>query len=173
MEEQSNKMPEDAFKIPEEALEKLHDPEYLHKQIEQGMTFQEILGYDEAQMEKFYGAAYDLFQEGRYQDAADGFVFLTTLNPYVHNFWLGLGMSEQLNEEYESAIVAYGMATMTDMESPVPHYHTAKCHYLMGDTDTALSFLNLAIELAADREPYTALKADAIATKARLEKRGQ
>lgn len=158
------------FEIPEEALEKLQDPEALRSHLAEGKTFQEILGYDDDTMEKFYGAAHSLFQQGRYQDSADAFVFLTTLNPYVHNFWLGLGMSEQRNEEYESALVAYGMATMTDMDNPLPHFHSGICYYLMGEFDTAVGVLDLAIELCAEREEHAGLKGDAASAKEKVGK---
>ncbi|MFQ5730114.1 MAG: CesD/SycD/LcrH family type III secretion system chaperone, partial [Waddliaceae bacterium] len=76
------------YKIPEEAIEKLKDPEVIRRQIEEGKTFQEIIGYSVDTMEKFYQGAYNLFQQQEYRKAADAFVFLTTLNPYVHNYWL-------------------------------------------------------------------------------------
>jgi len=159
------------FKIPEEAVEKLQDPEVLQEHLAEGRTFQEILEYSDETMEKFYHAAYNLFQNGLYHEAADAFVFLTTLNPYVHNFWLGLGMSEQRNEDYEAALVAYGMATMTDMDSPVPHYHSGHCYYLMGEYDTSVSVLDITIELCADAEEHASLKKDALTAKERVQKR--
>jgi len=158
------------FRIPKEAIERLKDPEVLRGHLSEGKTFQELLGYTNGTMEKFYSGAHLLYEQGMYQEAADAFVFLTTLNPYVHNFWLGLGLAEQHNEEYEAALVAYGMATMSDMDNPLPHYHSSRCHYLMGDYDTAVSMLDLAINLCFDDEKHSTVKSDAISAKLHIEK---
>ena len=146
------------FSIPEDALERLRDPEVLRQYVDEGKTFQEIIGYEEQTMVKFYGAARHIFEKGRYYDAANAFTFLTTLNPYVHEYWLGLGMSEQMIEEYESALVAYAMATMTDMGNPIAHYHTGTCYYRLGDNASAIIALELAIEQAAEVEEHAEIK---------------
>jgi type III secretion system low calcium response chaperone LcrH/SycD len=140
------------FQLSADALEKIKDPESIRRYFEEGKTFQEILGYSDISMEKLYRAAYTLFQQRRYQECSDAFTFLTTINPYVHNYWLGLGMSEQMVEDYEGALVAYAMATMTDLRNPIPHYHSANCYALLGDPDSAITSLDLAMERAANQE---------------------
>jgi type III secretion system low calcium response chaperone LcrH/SycD len=138
------------YDIPEEALEKLRDPDIIRRQISEGRTFQEVLGYTQDKMENFYVTAYNLFQKQEYEKAADAFIFLTTLNPYVHNYWLGLGMSEQLNESYHSGLLAYAMAILTDMQNPLPHYHSAKCYLGINEKENAIAALETALELAGE-----------------------
>lgn len=145
------------FIIPEDAKKILNDPEMIKKQIKEGLTFQEIIGYSEETMEKFYGAAYNLFQRKNYRDSANAFVFLTTLNPYVHNYWLGLGMSEQLNEEFEAALLAYAMAILTKIDNPIPHYHSARCYKAMNDYKNARASVDLAIQYSLDRDEFLTL----------------
>lgn len=149
------------FRIPKEILEKLKNPEYLPNQLAEGKSFQEILGFNSQTMDKFYGAAHNLFQQQKYEEAADAFVFLTTLNPRVHNYWLGLGMSHQLNQEYDNALLAYSMATLTDAENPLPHYHSAACYHEISDTRNALMSLELAIHCAGDNESHQGLRSKA------------
>jgi type III secretion system low calcium response chaperone LcrH/SycD len=132
---------EDEFQIPEEAIERLKDPEVIKTYIAEGKTFQEIIGYSEETMEKFYQGACKLFENHRYDDASDAFVFLTTLNPYVHNFWLALGMAEQAREEYSAALVAYGMAGVNEPGNPLSLWHSAHCYYLIGDRKASLEML--------------------------------
>lgn len=146
------------FQISKEALEKMKDPLHVKKQVEEGKTFQEILGYSIETMERFYEAAHSLFQKQQYEEAADAFVFLTTLNPKVHNYWLGLGMSEHMIEEYDSALMAYGMAIITNVENPLPHYHSASCYRALQDKNSALIALELAIRQAGDHRHYATIK---------------
>lgn len=158
------------YKIPEEAIEKLKDPEIIRRQIEEGKTFQEVLGYSVEAMEKFYQIAYNLFQQQEYQKAADAFVFLTTLNPYVHNYWLGLGMAEHLDGGYQGALLAYAMAILTDVENPVTHYHSATCYRALSDRQSALLSLEMAIRCAGDKPEHANLKEQALSAKAAMER---
>ena len=153
------------FTIPKEAKERLSNPKILHDLLSKGKTFQEIIGYSFATMEKFYSRAHHLYQDQRYEDAADAFMFLTTLNPNVHNYWLGLGMSEHMNEEYDAALIAYGMAIMTDVENPLPHYHSASCYNALQDKENALAAVELAIAYAGDKPEHAPIKQRALAAK--------
>jgi type III secretion system low calcium response chaperone LcrH/SycD len=146
------------FQIPKDAIEKLQDPEFLRKQVEEGKTFQEILGYNLETMEKFYTAACNLFQKQEYRQAADAFIFLSTLNPFVPTYWLGLGMSQQLDEEYRTALLAYGMAILTDVQNPLPHYHSGFCYRMLGEYENAKTSLDLAITTCNDFQEYGWLK---------------
>jgi len=156
------------YKIPEEALERLKSPDVLRRQMEEGLTFQEIIGYSHETMEKFYHVAHRLFQAQEYEKAADAFLFLTTLNPYVHHYWLGLGMAEQLNGGVQQALLAYAMAVLTNAESPVPHYHSASCYQVLNDRESALQSLQIAINCAGSSPEHSVLKERAIIAKQSL-----
>ncbi|MEC7839555.1 MAG: SycD/LcrH family type III secretion system chaperone [Chlamydiota bacterium] len=157
------------FKIPEDALEKLLDPRLLTKQFKEGKNFQEILGYSDETMEKFYQVGYNFFQKQNYEKSAEIFTFLTTLNPTVFNYWLGLGMAEQLLEEYHSALLAYAMAAMVDVSHPLPHYHTASCYRSILDDTSAISSLDLCILNATEKEEFEELLELAQKAKSQLE----
>jgi len=146
------------FHIPEDALKKLKNTEYLRKALNEGKSLKEIIGYSEEVMEKFYAAAYHLFQMKEYVKSADAFLFLTTLDPYVYNFWLGLGMSEQLKEEYESALIAYSMAILIDPHNPLPHFHSATCYQKTDNLQDMRASLELAIEYAGDLSEFIEIK---------------
>lgn len=146
------------FKIPEEALEKLKDPGILRRQLKEGKTFQDIIGYSVDVMEKFYQSACSLFERQEYKKAGDAFVFLTTMNPYVHNYWLGLGMSEQMNGSFQSALMAYAMAILTDVENPTAHYHSANCYKMLEDRENAEQSLEMALRCSIDKPEFTHFK---------------
>jgi type III secretion system low calcium response chaperone LcrH/SycD len=158
----------DEFKLSKKAKEKLKNKELLKRELANGKTPQEILGFKEETMAKFYRAAYQLFEHQRYIDAANAFLFLVTLNTHKHDYWLGLGMSAQLCGDYEGAIDAYEMAAITDVESPVPYFYLAKCLFAIHDRESALQALDLALEYAEGKDQFTDLIQQAKAAKALL-----
>jgi len=133
------------FPIPEDIGDKLSDPELFREQIKKGMTLQEILELTDEQLEMFYQAASTLYNENRLIEAVEAFTFLTTLNPMVANFWLGLGMAEQRIEEHGNALLAFAMAMMADDKSPLPHYQTALSYRALGEKSSALGAIELTL----------------------------
>lgn len=149
------------FKLSKKVKEKLKNKALLKKELAKGKSAQEILGFSDATMGKFYRAAYTLFEHKRYEDAANAFLFLATLNPHNHEYWLGLGMATQLCRDYESAIDAYELAALTDITSPIPYFYLAKCLFAIHDRESAIQALDLAIETANDIDEYAELKQQA------------
>lgn len=149
------------FKISKKVREKLKNKKLLKKQMAQGKTAQNILEFSDETMAKFYGAAYRLFEHGKYADAANAFLFLVTLNPYNHDYWVGMGMCSQLLKDYEMAIDAYEMAAICRIDSPVPYFYLAKCLFALHDRDSALQALDLAIEYAENHSEFDQLKQQA------------
>lgn len=156
------------FRLSPEAKAKLKNKKLLKKELAEGKTAQEIIGFSEEVMAKFYAAAYRLFEHKRFKDAANAFLFLATLNPYNSEYWIGLGMASQLIQEYEAAIDAYELAAMSNIENPVPYFYLAKCLFAIHDRESALQALDLAIETANDIPAYQELKHQAEAAKVLL-----
>lgn len=160
------------FNLAEEVLQKMReDPDFLRRELAEGKSYQEIFKYSDEVMATFYKAAHGLFETQSYKEAADAFFFLTNLNPYHHAYWLGLGMSEHLNEDHSSALIAYGMAAMTDQENPLPHYHSASCYRELLDIENAIASYDLAIQIADGHEHHSALKSHAHSAKQALLRR--
>lgn len=153
------------LKLTEKVKKKLKNKDLLRKEVEQGRSAQEILEISDKKLAKYYEAAYALFVHHRYTDAANAFLFLVTLNPYNHDYWVGLGMASQMCQEYETAIDAYEMAAVCKVDSPVPYFYLAKCLFSIHDRESALQALDLAIEYSEDSEEYADLKKQAIAAR--------
>lgn len=153
------------FNLSKKVKAKLKNKKLLKKELSEGKSAQEIMGIDNETMSKFYAAAYRLFEHHRYADAANAFLFLVTLNTYNHDYWLGLGMSTQMNGDYESAIDAYEMAAICELDNPVPYFYLAKCLFAMHDRESAVQALDLALEYSADRPSYGDLHHQAQAAK--------
>ncbi len=149
------------FKISKKIKDKLKDQSYLKKEFAKGKTAQQILEFSNETMAKFYKAAYQLFEHQKYADAANAFMFLVTLNPYNHDYWLGVGMSTQMQGDFESAIDAYEIAAMYEIENPVPYFYLAKCLFAIHDRESALQALDLALEYSDNKPEYAELKKQA------------
>jgi type III secretion system low calcium response chaperone LcrH/SycD len=160
------------FKLSKKAKEKLKNKKLLKKELSEGKTPQEIMGFSDETMAKFYGAAYKLFEHQRYQEAMNAFVFLVTLNSYNADYWLGLGMASQITGDHEMAIDAYEMAAICTLDNPVPYFYLAKCLFAIHDRESALQALSLALEYAGDLPEYTELKMQALAAQKLLLKHG-
>lgn len=153
------------FRISKRAKEKLKNKKLLKKLLAEGYTAQEILGFKDEALAKFCEAGYRLFENRRYKDAANAFLFLVTLNPHQNDYWIGLGMSAQMLGDFESAINAYEMAAICDIENPIPYFYLAKCLFAIHDRDSALQAFDLAIEYAADITEFQDIKEKAIEAK--------
>ncbi|MFQ5729370.1 MAG: SycD/LcrH family type III secretion system chaperone [Waddliaceae bacterium] len=153
------------FKVPKRIQKKLKNKEWLKKELAKGKSAQEILEFSDEAMAEFYGAAHHLLEKKQYLEAADAFLFLVTLNPRNHDYWLGLGMATQMCGNFDGAIDAYEMAAMNELESPVPYFYLAKCFFAIHDRENALKALDLAVEYAADNAEYAELKKQAVQAK--------
>lgn len=157
-------MPQDhleEFNLSKKIKAKLKNKNLLKKQLAMGKSAQEVLELSDGAMNKFYHAACELLDHMRYADAANAFLFLITLNPYKHNYWLGLGMSYQLCEDYEMACDAYEMAAACKIDDPVPYFYLAKSLLSMRDRKSALLAYDLAIKYADCIEEHDQLKKEA------------
>jgi len=153
------------FKLSKKAKMKLKNKAQLKKELAAGKSAQEIMGFSDEVMAKFYAAAYSLFEHRHYKDAGNAFLFLVTLNCYNHEYWLGLGMCAQMTGDYEAAVDAYEMAAICKLESPVPYFYLAKCLFAIHDRQSALQALDLAIEYSADISEFQTLKEQANAAR--------
>lgn len=149
------------FRLTSKIMAKLKNKDFMKKEFESGKNAQEIMGFSDKIMAKFYRAAYQLFQEKRYADAANAFLFLVTLNPENHDFWLGFGMCTQMTGDFEAAIDAYEMAAICEVENPVPYFFLAKCLFAVHDRESSIQALEMAIEFSEEKEEFAELNRQA------------
>lgn len=86
----------------------------LEKQLVEGKTIQEILGISAEDMVKYYEYGNELSEDKRYKDAADVFLFLSTLNPFVYEVWLSLALIEHHNQHWDFSFFAFQKAIALD-----------------------------------------------------------
>lgn len=158
------------FKLSRKAQAKLKNKKLLEEELAKGKTAQEIMEISDATMAEFYKAASHLFENRHYADAANGFLFLVSMNAYNHDYWLGLGMATQMCGDFEAAINAYEMSAIYEVDNPIPYFYLAKCLFAMHERQSALLALDIAIQYAGDNPEYQELKKQALEAQALLKK---
>ena len=102
-------------------------------------TLKDIRGLTAEHMEAVYSVAYNLYEQGKYEDAHDMFSFLGLYDHLEKKYWVGLGACRQMMKRYDGAIEAYSMASMLDVDNPEMPLHAAECHLALGNLEGAES----------------------------------
>ena len=130
-------MSESAAAMTELTAEQARVVEDLVIQCLDGASLAAVKGYSDEELEALYHVAYELYGQRRYEDAKAVFQFLTLHEHADGRFWFGLGGCCQHLREYESAITAYGCATLVDVTNPVYAFHGGECHMALQDWENA------------------------------------
>ncbi|HEB77286.1 MAG TPA: CesD/SycD/LcrH family type III secretion system chaperone [Methylothermaceae bacterium] len=126
--------------------------------LENGGTLGDLKGFTPEEMEAVYSLAYNLHQQGRFEEAEKLFQFLCFYEHLDKRFWMGLGACRQQLKQYQGAIDAYSVLGMLDMENPYPPLHAADCYAALGDVEKAESALEAAIHWSGDKPEYAEVK---------------
>jgi type III secretion system low calcium response chaperone LcrH/SycD len=116
-------------------------PEEARKQ-----TAQQIIGFNNEQMEKFYQVAKKWFEQGNYTNSHDLFTFLSSINPWVSAFWIGLGLSNERLKHWDRAALAHIAALQANPDDLTPILQAAYCLNQMGRGRDARQLLERALE---------------------------
>lgn len=143
---------DDKYLIRTEVLRSLDDHNSVVTKLTCGMTCQQVLGFSDEAILGFYEAAQRLLEKQRYDDAADAFFFLTQMAPAVKAFWIGLGHSERLRGQHESAGVAYMMAIGLDQGDKDSYILAVRTWLDAGNLEKALQVLDVALKYASQRK---------------------
>ena len=120
----------------------------ISNELKAGKTMQEILGFSDETLVRYYEAARNILDEGRFSDAIDSFYFLTVLNPYLAYLWQGLALSYQSNHEYKQALSAYTVVTHLEGKKIFPYMMAVQCCIEMKEFDRAQEILARALQYA-------------------------
>lgn len=118
------------------------------------VSLQEVAGISSDTMEKLYLAAKHLYDKKKYKESADAFGFLATLNADNYAFWLGLGNSEYLCQNYQNALYALAFAFQANPEDPNCHIISCRCYEELKEYENAVSALDMALYVIGNQENY-------------------
>jgi|GEM_PF-6943312 len=164
---QNNKI---ILKITKEIAEKCRNPFYMKKELEARNSFQSSLSLTDEQLAALHDLASGLIEQKRYSDAANAFLFLSAIAGTRMELWLGLGLANQLQEDFESAIDAYEIAVACDIEHPLPYLYLGNVYFALHKRDLAAEAIELALASAAVKSEYSHIEQQALKAKAQLQK---
>lgn len=121
-------------------------------------TFKDLKGITDKEMEGIYATAYNFYSHGKFDRAEDIFSALCQMDHYKSKYWLGLGASRQMQKKYEKAIDAYGLATLMDINNPLPAFYTAHCLLKLNNKENAIKAFEAVILLCGDKEEHKEVK---------------
>ena len=104
-----------------------------------------------------YAMAYELYRNGKYEDAKAFFRLLTLVDSFERKYWMGLAGCYQMLKSYNEAIECYSAAAIQDPSDPYVHWHAADCFFYSGDLMKAKEALESALTTAKENEVYDAL----------------
>lgn len=138
-----NKLNEDS--IPLHHLQQLLKKNGL-RGILKGNLPQEEFGFTDEQLTDFYQLSEELYQKKNYQSAADIFLLICILNPYVSSFWIGLGMANEMLGENESALHSYLTALEIDEQNLSPALYAISCLIKLNRKDKAKELISFTLK---------------------------
>lgn len=130
------------FLISDEALKKMRDEDVLFEYFEEGKPLQELFGFSNDATAEFYWIAKQFLEDERYEDAVKAFVFLTTINPYISEFWSGLGLAKQKCNLFDEALFAHSVAFRLEGRDISPYILAVHCCVDAKEFDRALEIID-------------------------------
>lgn len=91
--------------------------------------------------------ASEIYNDGRYKDAAAAFSIVTLVNPTLYDAWISLAHAEYHIKSYDGALIAYAMAAEVRPFTPVPHIFAAHCYEALQELENGIESLNYALQL--------------------------
>ena len=113
-----------------------------------------IRGLDETQLEAIYGLGSLLYEQGKFEQAEQVFAWLCREKPVSARFLKALGAARQMMGRYQSAIDAYGLAAVLNLEDPAPSLHAAECLIHIDEFERARNALDAAEEQAQGKAQH-------------------
>ena len=115
--------------------------ETVKAMAQDGATLKQFKGVTNAELEAVYSLAFGYYKTGKYEEAHKLFQFLVLFDHLNAKFWMGLGAVQQMEKDYQNAVISYGYSSFLKLDNPKPQLHAAECFLAMGDKRNAASSL--------------------------------
>ena len=99
-----------------------------------------------------YVMGYELYRNGKYEEAKNFFRVLTLADSFERKYWMGLAACLQMLKDYNKAIECYSAAAIQDPSDPYAHWYAADCYFQLGNLCKAKEALESALMTANDHE---------------------
>ncbi|MBW2067598.1 MAG: SycD/LcrH family type III secretion system chaperone [Deltaproteobacteria bacterium] len=130
----------------------------VQKVVSGKSTLQIELGITDKELEAVYAIGYTQYVNGKYEDAKKTFSILMMFNPLNYKYCFSLASAFKMLNDLETASLFYLFSCSLDPENPEPHLQLAECLVQLDDLIGAKENFERAIQIAGDKEAYTAVK---------------
>lgn len=134
----------------------IHEQIIDHKLIDQWVAGlekdQPLPQLTDKDLKGLYAYAHRFYIDGKYQDAIHFFHLLTLFDTTCQKYWMGLGASYQMLQEYREALNAYGHAALIDPKKAEASLHAAQCFFYLKLKNEANSALKSAEKMAKGKK---------------------
>lgn len=108
------------------------------------MTIMDGMHLSEETLNHFFKAGIRYFENKEFKKAANVFMLVTFLDHKRFTPWLLKGLCDKECGDIEVAIQDFTMASIMNIDSPLPYIYSAECCMAIGEYDDAHKFLELA-----------------------------
>lgn len=121
-------------------------------------TGRDIFAYDETTMHLFWEIAAQLMEEKEFEKSANAFIFLTFLDPWIKEYFLGAAIAFENLENLQNALIYYTSAFVLAPESIESYSHLCRCLLKLGENKRARQIVHIAIETSENIDDLNARK---------------
>jgi type III secretion system low calcium response chaperone LcrH/SycD len=154
------KLPKGKEKELEQAFKGISDKIFTHS-----MTPKEAFRVSDDRIEGLYAEGYRLFTSGKFQKSIPLFEMLMLIDPTDTRFMLGMASALYGLNRYQEALFHYLGVSRLDEKAVEPLFYASECSLHLGEPNTALLFLEMALNRAGDNEEWARLKERALLMK--------
>ena len=138
-----------AEKIAREVLTKMQE--------NPGMTLKQATGISDQVLEEIYHLAYTYYNQGKHEEGAALFQFLSGASPTTYKYILGLAACFHQCKSYEQAALGFYIALTIEPNNPIPAYYVTDCFLKQGLNDEALEFAEATLLICEEKPKYAEL----------------
>jgi tetratricopeptide (TPR) repeat protein len=116
-------------------------------EVEVYESTQQWLGISDQTIQGIYVIANHLYVRNESKKALVLFSLLTSLNHFIFEPWLALGITYREEKNYAEALMAFSNASLIDIKHAAPHLYSAELYLLVGDEHLAQQTLAYGLSL--------------------------
>lgn len=113
--------------------------------LSHGTGLGDIMGYGDTEYEAMYALGHNHYSQERYLDAAKCFGFLVAHNTLEPRYLSAYACTLQMLRQYREAIQYHTVASVMNLEDPLPTFHTAECFMALEMHEDARQALKLVL----------------------------
>lgn len=153
----NRKKPKDLNLLDKEEAENIARGVLSKMEENPGMTLREATGISDQVLEEIYHLAYTYYNQGKYEEGAALFQFLSGSSPNTYKYILGLAACFHQCKSYEQAALGFYIALTIEPSNPVPAYYVTDCFLKQGLHEEALEFAQVTVTICEDKPEYAEL----------------